>query len=60
MEQFRMVGTAQLRYDPLEHGLECSNCGARITIGDFKTEEGWECCPGCGYYFDVIEEGEQG
>lgn len=52
-EQFRMVGTAQLCYGPLERWLECSNCGVRITIGDFKTEE---CCP--GYYFDLREKGE--
>lgn len=52
-EQFRMVGTSQLYYGPLEHVLEVSNCGARITIRDFKTEE---CCP--GYYFDLREKGE--
>lgn len=52
-EQFRMVGTAQLCYDSLEHVLEVCNCGARITIGDFKTGEG--CL---GYYFDLREKGE--
>jgi len=45
---------AELKWCEVNGCYSCTNCGQKIGEFDYKYEEGWSYCPGCGEMFSKI------